>query len=149
MKKRGIAFWFIQGPGWFLFIYLLIAQAIPAFDYEIGVAMGTQEPAVVISEVGVAFWQGFAWGDLLVYIPLLGLGLLGHWNTRPAGTITLAAALGVTIYWPVVCLAAVVAARGAQGWKLADETAYWIVLPAIAAWGAWALYSLAHKPRSL
>ena len=71
MKKRGVAFWFIQGPGWFLFIYLLIAQAIPAFDYEIGVAMGTQEPAVVISEVGVAFWQGFAWGDLLVYIPLL------------------------------------------------------------------------------
>ena len=149
MKKRGTAFWFIQGPGWLLLTYLVIAQAIPAFDYDTGVAMGTQEPAAVISEVGVAFWKGFAWGDLLVYMPLLGLGLVGHWNSSTWGTVTLAAALGVTVYWPIVCLAAVVAARGAQDWQLASETDYWIVLPAIAAWGSWGLYSLAHKQRSV
>ena len=149
MKKRGTAFWFIQGPGWLLLTYLVIAQAIPAFDYDTGVAMGTQEPVAVISEVGVAFWKGFAWGDLLVYIPLLGLGLFGHWNNSTWGTVTLAAALGVTIYWPIVCLAAVVSVRGAQGWQLVSETDYWIVLPAITAWGAWGLYSLAHKQRSV
>ncbi len=60
MKKRSITFWFIQGPGWLLFAYLLFAQGIPAIDYQFGVAMGTQEPAAVISEVGVAFWKGFA-----------------------------------------------------------------------------------------
>jgi hypothetical protein len=149
MKKSGIAFWLIQIPGWLLFIYLLIAQGIPAIDYQLGVAMGTQEPAAVISEVGVAFWKGFAWGDLLVYIPLLGAGLAGYWGDKSWGTIALAAALGITVYWPVVCLAAVVAARGAQGWQIDNETDYWIVLPVIAAWGAWALFSLAHKPRSL
>ena len=65
--------------------YLIIAQAIPAFDYEIGVRMGTQEPASRITEVGVAFWKGFAWGDLLVYIPLLGMGLAGHRMARRWG----------------------------------------------------------------
>jgi hypothetical protein len=53
--KRDIDFWLIQAPGWLLLIYLVYAQAIPAFNYETGVAMGTQEPAEVVSDVGVAF----------------------------------------------------------------------------------------------
>lgn len=149
MQQRGTTFWLIQGPGWFLFFYLVIAQAIPAFDYQIGVMMGTQESAAVISEVGVAFWKGFAVGDLLIYVPLLGAGLVGHWKSKTWGTVTLAAALGITVYWPVVCLAAVVAARGAGGWELGSETAYWFVLPTITAWGIWAFFSLAHKSRSM
>ena len=64
-------FWLIQVPGWLLLLYLIYAQAIPAFNYESGVSMGTQEPVDVVSGVGVAFWYGFAFGDLLVYIPLL------------------------------------------------------------------------------
>lgn len=140
MKEGVTAYWLVQGPGWLLFLYLVFAQAIPAFDYQLGIDMGTQEPATRISEVGVAFWRGFAWGDLLVYIPLLGLGLFGHARGRRWGIPALAAALGITIYWPLVCLAAVVAARGAQGWHLVDEKAYWLVLPLIAAWGATALW---------
>ena len=35
--------------------------------------------------------------------------------------------------------AAVVDARGAAGWDIGDETAFWIVLPLIALWGIWAL----------
>ena len=61
--KRDFNFWLIQGPGWFLLLYLIYAQAIPAFNYETGVIMGTQEAAEVVSEVGVAFWYGFAFGD--------------------------------------------------------------------------------------
>ena len=140
MKANSKGYWLIQGPGWLLFLYLVIAQAIPAFDYQLGVDMGTQEPAETISAVGVAFWKGFAWGDLLIYIPLLGAGLAGHARGRTWGSVVLAAALGITVYWPVVCLAAVVAARGAPGWQLGDETAYWVVLPLIAAWGAWGLW---------
>jgi hypothetical protein len=145
VKIGGTAHWLVQGPGWLLFLYLVFAQAIPAFDYQLGIDMGTQEPATRISEVGVAFWKGFAWGDLLVYIPLLGLGLSGHARGRRWGIPTLAAALGITIYWPLVCLAAVVAARGAQGWHLDDETAYWVVLPLIAAWGAIALWLIGAR----
>jgi hypothetical protein len=104
--------------------------------------MGTQEPVEAITAVGVAFWYGFALADLLVYIPLLAMGLIGHWKNLKWGLIVLAAALGITVYWPVVCLAAVVAARDASGWILPDERSYWVVLPAIALWGAWGLWRL-------
>jgi hypothetical protein len=148
MKRHGLDFHLIQWPGWLLFAYLVVAQAIPAIDYQLGVAMGTQESAAVITGVGVAFWKGFAWGDLLVYIPLLGAGLAGHRMGRRWGEVTLVAAMGITVYWPLVCLAAVVAARGEPGWLLGDETAYWIVLPLIAAWGGWCLWRLAARPAS-
>jgi len=39
--KRDINFWLIQVPGWLLLCYLVYAQAIPAFNYETGVDMGT------------------------------------------------------------------------------------------------------------
>ena len=55
-----------------------------------------------------------------------------------------AAALGITVYWPIVCLAAVVKARGVAGWNLADETDFWIVLPIITIWGLWGMWWVAH-----
>jgi len=143
--KRSIRFWLLQGPGWLLLLYLLYAQAIPAFSYDLGIAMGTQEPAEKITAVGVAFWQGFAFGDLVTYIPFLLIGLIGHWSRRMWGHIFLSAALGITVYWPIVCLAAVVAARDSAGWYLANEIPYWIALPLIALWGLWGLWHLVHS----
>lgn len=147
MVKREKGFWFLQLPGWLLCLYLVYAQAIPAFDYELGIRMGTQESASRITEVGTAFWFGFALGDLLVYIPLLAVGLAGHWAGKAWGHVFLAAALGITIYWPVVCLAAVADARDATGWQIENETDYWIVLPIICLWGIWALSQLLRTRR--
>ena len=140
---RGLERWWLQIPGWLLFGYLVYAQAIPAFDYELGVRMGTQESAQQITAVGAAFWYGFAFSDLVVYIPLLGAGLIGHMLARPWWRVILGAALGITIYWPVVVLAAAVDARDASGWNI-DETAYWIVLPVIAGWALLGLFLLAR-----
>jgi len=145
--RRGIGFWGLQGPDWLLLAYLAYAQGIPAFDYDLGVAMGTQEPAAAITEVGAAFWWGFAFADLVVYIPLLALGLIGHLVGAAWGRVTLASALGITVYWPVVALAAVLDARGAPGWTLAGEAAYWVVLPPIALWAAWGLWRLVREGR--
>lgn len=139
MRRRGFAFWALQGPGWLMLLYLVYAQGIPAFDYDLGVAMGTQEPAETVTEVGAAFWWGFAFGDLVFYIPLLAIGLVGHLISKPWGQVTLAAALGITAYWPIVALSTVVAARDAAGWSLPKEQDYWIVLPLIAAWAVWGL----------
>ena len=130
-----------------MLLYLVYAQAIPAFDYELGVAMGTQESAQQITEVGTAFWYGFAFGDLVVYLPLLALGLIGHALNHFWGRITLAAALGITIYWPVVCLAAVVAARDAAGWNVASERDFWMVLPLVTLWGLWCLWFIMRPER--
>jgi hypothetical protein len=145
MNNPGTASWLLRVPGWLLVVYLVYAQAIPAFNYDLGVMMGTQEPAEQITGVGVAFWYGFALADLLVYIPLLILGLIGHERGKRWGQAILAAALGVTVYWPVVCLAAIVAARGASGWSLGSELAFWIVLPLIALWGAWGLWHISRQ----
>ena len=145
MMKRDISFWLLQGPGWFLLLYLIYAQAIPAFNYDLGIAMGTQEPAELITDVGAAFLYGFAFGDLVTYIPLLAIGLIGHWLGRMWGQVLLGAALGITVYWPIVSLAAVVAARNAAGWSLANETSYWVVLPLITLWGAWGLWCITSK----
>jgi hypothetical protein len=142
MKKRGIGFWALQVPGWIGVALLILGQGIAAIDYDFAVRMGTQESAAVITEVGVAFFYGFAFGDLVVYIPLLVAGLVGHWMQRIWGTVLLAAALGITVYWPIVSLAAVVAASDAEGWNLANVTAYWIALPLIALWAAWGLWQL-------
>ena len=143
--KRDIGFWVLQGVGWLYLIYLIYAQAIPAFDYELGIALGTQEPSEKITEVGTAFWYGFAFGDLVTYIPLLMMGLIGYWLGKMWGRILLAAALGITVYWPIVCLAAIIAARDSAGWNLTDETSYWIILPIITLWGIWGLWHISRQ----
>lgn len=145
-SKRDTSFWALQIAGWLLLIYLIYAQGITAFGYDLGVAMGTQEPATMITEVGAAFWYGFAFGDSLTYIPFLLVGLMGHLRAARWGRIWMAAALGITVYWPIVCLAALVHARGALGWNIASEVPYWIVLPMITAWGAWGLVAVARDP---
>ena len=146
-SEHGTSFWFVQVPGWILLAYLIYAQGIPAFGYDLGVKMGTQESAEMITEVGTAFWYGFALGDLLIYIPILCAGLIGHMQSKAWGRIFLSAALGITVYWPVVCLIAVVDARGAAGWNIANEMPYWIVLPLIATWGAWNLCLMLKETR--
>ena len=140
ISERSVGDWLIQVPGWLLLAYLIYAQAIPAFSYELGVQMGTQESAEQVTAVGTAYWYGFAFGDLVIYIPLLAAGLTGLWKLHDWGRVVMGAALGITVYWPVVSLAAVVKARGAAGWNLNDETAYWIVLPLITLWGLWGLW---------
>jgi len=144
MRRRGIGFWVLQVPGWAWVVLLILGQGIAAFDYQLAVRMGTQESADTITEVGAAFWYGFAFGDLVTYIPILVAGLVGHWLARMWGRVLLAAALGITVYWPVVSLATVVAARDAAGWNPGNETVFWIVLPLIALWGAWGLWHLAR-----
>lgn len=144
-----MTFWMLQAPGWLLLMYLIVAQGVPAFSYELGVKMGTQEPAETITEVGTTFFYGFALGDLLTYIPILLIGLVGHMRSSTWSRILFAAGLGITVYWPVVCLITVVDARDASGWKMADETPYWIALPLIALWGAWGLWALIKESQQM
>ena len=147
MGDRGAGFWFLQVSGWALLCYLFYAQAISAFSYDLGVQMGTQESADQITEVGAAFWYGLAFGDLLVYMPLLAVGLIGLWLESSWARVILGSALGITVYWPVVSLATVVAARDADGWSLPNETDYWIVLPVIVLWALWGLRWVASTAR--
>ena len=55
-SRRKASFYAVQVPGWLLLGYLAYAQGITALGYDLGVAMGTQEPSEMITEVGAAFW---------------------------------------------------------------------------------------------
>jgi len=139
---KGRTWWTLQATGWLFLAYLIYAQLIPVFDYQLGVEMGTQESAEQVTDVGVAYWKGFAFGDLVAYAPLLLAGLIGHLLRRRWGHVALAAAFGITVYWPIVSLAAVHSARKAEGWMLGSLIEYWIVLPVITLWGLWGLWVL-------
>ena len=97
--------------------------------------MGTQDSADVVTEVGVAFWKGFSFADMLFYIPLLGYALATYDDVTQKNKTHLAAALGITVYWPIVCLKAAISARGAPGWSL-DDRPFLILLPVIILWAA-------------
>ncbi|MBS9718858.1 hypothetical protein ACFFUT_06720 [Pseudohalocynthiibacter aestuariivivens] len=112
---------------------------------QLGVEMGTQKSAEQLTEVGVVYWKGFAFGDLVVYTPLLITGLIGHFLGRHWGRIRLAAAFGITVYWLIVSLAAVYFAKDAEGWTLGSPTAYWFVLPIVTLWVVWGIWGLLHE----
>ena len=103
--------------------------------------MGTQDSADVVTEVGVAFWKGFCFGDMLFYIPLLGYALATYDVVTQKSKTYLAAALGITVYWPIVCLKAAISARGAPGWSL-DDRPFLFLLPVINLWAAWQMACL-------
>ncbi len=131
-----MTFWFIQIPGWLLFIYLVATQCTAAVSYAFAERHGFQETADEITEVGVAFFKGFAFADLVFYVPLLGAGLAAHALGAAWAPLVIGGALCVTIYWPIVCLRMALAARDAPGWHLKDEMLYWVILVPITLWAA-------------
>ncbi len=146
---RSRAFVFVQVSGWLFLAYLVYAQGISALNYDYGIAMGTQESEANITGVGVAFFYGFALGDAVFYIPLLFAGLIGLARGYQWGRGVMIAAMGITVYWPIVCLVAVATASGEPGWTLPKETDYWVVLPIITVWGAWSLWWLIRPQREM
>lgn len=109
--------------------------------------MGTQGSATVLTDVGVAYSYGFCVADLVFYVPMLAIGLFGHWGGRAWSRIVLAVPLGISVYWPLVALVAFVDARGVPGWLFIEEPFYlfWIIWPCIALWALWALWRLARS----
>jgi hypothetical protein len=134
----------VKYPGWLLLLYLVYSQAIPAFRYEWGIRMGTQDAPEVVTRVGTAFWYGFCVGDLMVYIPCLALGLL-RFKSAVLARVALIVALGITAYWPVVCLTAVLDARNSHtpGWNLDNLRDYYVVLSILEVWTIWSLVRIA------
>lgn len=97
---------------------------------------------------GIGFWVLQVPGWVIVALLILGQGIAAfdYELAVRMGTQD-SAALGITVYWPVVCLATVVAARDAEGWNPANVDTFWIVLPLIALWGAWGLWHLSRTFR--
>lgn len=144
-----IGFWIIMIVGIFLLAMLVLGQTLALIDYDFTVALGLQESAAAVTEMGVAVNKGFGVGDTLIYLPLLALGLVGLWRRTAWGILALSGAFAITAYWPVVCLSLLLFARGAPGFSFNDFAAYSLLLGSIAFYGLWGLWYLYNNRKLL
>jgi len=87
-----------------LLLLLLIGQVGALIHYDLMVKLGLQESKEIVGDMGVAINKGFAAGDTIIYAPLIILGMIGLWFKKTWGMILMAAAFGISAYWPMVCL---------------------------------------------
>ena len=147
-NKRTIGFWIFLILGMFVLVMLLLGQTMSFINYEFTVSIGLQESVEVIGEMGVAVNKGFGVGDTIIYIPLLIIGLAGLWFRKKWGVLVMAGAMGITAYWPLVCLFILLFAQGSPGYNFTDFTSYTILLTALTFYGFWGLWYL-YKNRKL
>ena len=150
MKKTGaVGFWILIIMGILILLLLFLGQMMSFINYEFTVKMGLQESVNVISEMGVAMNKGFGVGDTVVYIPLLVLGLVGLWIRKEWGIITMAAALGITAYWPIVAYVTLVFAKGSPGFHFSNYASYAVLLSIITIYGIWGVVYLIRRRKDL
>jgi hypothetical protein len=147
--KRSSGFRFLIIFGIVLNIMLLAGQTLSLIDHDLTVSLGLQESRAEISDSGIAFALGFAFGDTVVYIPLFLAGMIGLLREKPWGTFCMFGALAITAYWPPVNLFAVYAGRNTMHLGPDKYVSYSILLPLITLyglWGMWFLYQRSSRP---
>jgi uncharacterized membrane protein YqaE (UPF0057 family) len=141
-RNTKIKFWILIVVAILLTIIYFFGQTMAVINYELTVYLELQEPAEEITEVGVALNKGFGIGDTIVYIPLLILGIIGMIKRKFWGLFSMAGALSITIYWPVVCLATLLFSENTPGFTFTDYTSYSIILSLISVYGFWGMIFL-------
>ncbi|MGB5228313.1 MAG: hypothetical protein WBN55_08615, partial [Eudoraea sp.] len=76
-NKKGVSFWVLILAAIVLILFLTAGQTFSLLDYDLAIDLGLQESEKEIGKVGIAFAKGFAFGDTIIYIPMLIIGILG------------------------------------------------------------------------
>ena len=111
-----------------------MGQTMAIVNYDFA-AIPLQEPLAEITAAGVALNKGFGFGDILFYMPLFVVGIIGLLKRSALGLYTMFEAMAITVYWPIVSLSTVFYAKGSPGWYFADYTSYSIFLSLIVYYG--------------
>lgn len=135
--------------GVFLTFMFVAGQTLSLIDHDLTVSLGLQESEAEISDVGVAFARGFAFGDTIFYIPLFVIGVIGLLRNTPWGVFSMVGAMAITVYWPVVHLFAIFDGKDVMRLSFEKYVAYSIVLPLIAAYGLWGMWFLYANRKKL
>lgn len=143
--KRGIGFWALISFSVLLLIFLLIGQTFSLFNYEAAVSLGLQESAEEITEVGIAFAKGFAFGDTLAYIPLLLFGIIGLLKRKKWGVYLMFASCAISVYWPLVHLYAIYIGKDVITLHPEKYISFPITLSIIILYGLWGMWYLYRK----
>lgn len=144
---RPLGFWPLMICGGLLTAVYILGQGVAVIDYERAVAWGFQEPANDVGITGLAFNLGFAFADMLFYVPILIVGLWGLWHRKAWGLPAMAAALGISVYWPTVCTIALVFGHGQAGFGYPDALTYLPLTFSSFVYGVWGLWYL-HSRRA-
>ena len=141
-NSKAIGERFLVAASLLLTILLLIGQTFSLFNYDAAVAMGLQESEAEISNVGIAFAKGFAFGDTLIYIPLLIAGIIGMLKRKRWGYYALFGSLAISVYWPLVHLYAIYVGRDALALLPEKYISFSVILPLIIIYGLWGMWYL-------
>ena len=147
-RKEDAQFWILIIIGIFLLIMFLIGQTLAIFDYDFTVSIGMQESESEIGKVGIAFAKGFGFGDTVIYIPLLIVGIVGLLRNKRWGKYSMFGALAISVYWPLVHLYAIFVERTAITLSPEKYIIYPIILPLISVYGLWGMWYLYKKSKN-
>jgi hypothetical protein len=132
--------------GTILLAMLLLGQTMSLIHYEFSVLLGLQEAQSIVGEMGIAINKAFGAADTIMYIPILALGLVGIWRQKRWSIVAMSGALGITAYWPIVCLFLLFFAKGTPDFHFTRYTSYTIMLTLITLYGLWGLWYLYTHP---
>ena len=147
--RRPIGFWVLMILGMLFAAMVLAGQTMAFINYDFAVSIGLQESKNVVGEMGVAANKGFGVGDTIIYLPLLVIGIVGLWLRKKWGLFAMTGALGITAYWPMVCIFFLLFARDAPGFNFTSFTTYAILLTGFTVYGLWGLWYLYKNHRKI
>ena len=148
-QNRPTMFWLIMAYLVFDMAFFLVGQTASLFAYDFTVRMGLQESVQAVGEYGVQVNRSFGLADTIVGIPLMLLSLAGLAKRKRWALATLAAFMGISIYWPVFCTGLLWFLNGVQSYNLEPGIVYGIILGLHAALGIWILGYLMFRGERL
>jgi hypothetical protein len=148
-QNRPLMFWVIMAYLVFDLFFFLVGQTASLFAYDFTVRIGLQESVQAVGEYGVQVNRSFGLADTVIGIPLMLLSLVGLFKRKRWALATLAAFMGISIYWPIFCTGLFWFLTGVPGYSLAPGIGYGLVLVTHAAIGIWILGYLAFRGERL
>lgn len=109
--KTGIGYKLLIGISILLAIFLIAGQSLSLIDYDLAVSLGLQESVKEINEIGIVWGKGFAFGDTVLYLPLLIAGIIGLLKFKRWGLYAMIGSLAISIYWPIIHLYVIYSGR--------------------------------------
>lgn len=141
-NKKGVSFWVLILAAIVLILFLTAGQTFSLLDYDLAIDLGLQESEKEIGKVGIAFAKGFAFGDTIIYIPMLIIGILGLIKGKKWGALFMFGGLAISVYWPVVHLYAIYIETDAIVLNPDKYISFPIVLTLITVYGLWGIVYL-------
>jgi hypothetical protein len=148
-SKRPVAFWIIVIFLVYYLVFLLAGQTASLFAYDFTVSTGLQESAEAVGEYGVQVNRSFGLADTVVLVPLIIISLAGLFLRKIWALTTLAAVMGITLYWPTCCAGMLLFLAGVPGYALVPGIGYWLVFAVQMGVALWTLLYIVVRGQAL